>query len=105
MAEMLDHSWVQWSVFMRHHLSPRRWLRARRFAVLAAVALGLASPTQASAETVLKFGVASVNEGLLPLRVANDQGLFKAEGITAELMDFHGGGPTGHAFPWGALHS
>jgi len=53
---------------MRHDLSLTRRLRARRLAVLAAIAFGLALPTQAIAETVLKFGVASVNEGLLPLR-------------------------------------
>ena len=76
---------------MRHHLSACRWLGLARFAVLATVVLGLALPMRASAETVLKFGVASVNEGLLPLRVANDQGLFKAEGIAVEFLDFRGG--------------
>jgi NitT/TauT family transport system substrate-binding protein len=88
---------------MRHNLSLRRRLRARRFAVVAAVAFGLALPTQAIAETVLKFGVASVNEGLLPLRVANDQGFLKAEGITAEFLDFRGGGPTVQAFAGGSV--
>jgi len=88
---------------MRHDLSLTRGLRARRFAVLAAIAFGLALPTQAIAETVLKFGVASVNEGLLPLRVANDQGFLKAEGITAEFLDFRGGGPTVQAFAGGSV--
>ena len=53
---------------MRYDLSLSHGFRARRFAVLAAIAFGLALSTQAIAETVLKFGVASVNEGLLPLR-------------------------------------
>ena len=88
---------------MRHDLSLTRGLRARRFVVVAAVAFGLALPTQAIAETVLKFGVASVNEGLLPLRVANDQGFLKAEGITAEFLDFRGGGPTVQAFAGGSV--
>ena len=88
---------------MSHDLSLRHGLRARRFVVVAAVALGLALPTQAIAETVLKFGVASVNEGLLPLRVANDQGFLKAEGITAEFLDFRGGGPTVQAFAGGSV--
>jgi len=88
---------------MRHDLSLTHGLRARRFVVVAAVALGLALPTQAIAETVLKFGVASVNEGLLPLRVANDQGFLKAEGITAEFLDFRGGGPTVQTFAGGSV--
>ena len=40
---------------MRYDLFLRHGLRARRFAVVAAIALGLALPTQAIAETVLKF--------------------------------------------------
>ena len=88
---------------MRHHLSACRWLGLARFAVLATVVLGLALPMRASAETVLKFGVASVNEGLLPVRVANDQGLFKAEGIAVEFLDFRGGGPTVQAFAAGSV--
>ena len=88
---------------MRHDLSTCRWLGLARFAVLSTAVLGFTLPTRASAETVLKFGVASVNEGLLPLRVANDQGLFKAEGIAVEFLDFRGGGPTVQAFAAGSV--
>src|SRR3954468_24339774 len=88
---------------MYHDPFVRRRLRVRRLAMVAAVALGLALPAPATAETALKFGVASVNEGLLPLRVANDQGFLKAEGITAEFLDFRGGGPTVQAFAGGSV--
>ncbi|MEI8152314.1 MAG: ABC transporter substrate-binding protein [Hyphomicrobiales bacterium] len=74
-----------------------------RFAVLGAAALGLALPAPAGAQTVLKMGVASVNEGLLALRVANDQGYFKAEGIAVEFIDFRGGGPAVQAFAGGSV--
>jgi sulfonate transport system substrate-binding protein len=76
---------------------------ARRLAIVATAALALALPAPATAQTVLKFGVASVNEGLLPVRVANDQGFFKAEGITVEFIDFRGGGPTVQAFAGGSV--
>ncbi|MEW6453966.1 MAG: ABC transporter substrate-binding protein [Pseudomonadota bacterium] len=57
----------------------------------------------ARAQTVLKFGVAAVNEGLLALRVANDQGFFKDAGIAAEFVDFRGGGPAVQAFAGGSV--
>jgi NitT/TauT family transport system substrate-binding protein len=84
--------------FFRHSQS-----RVRRLAILAAAALAVTLPSAASAETVLKFGIASVNEGLLPLRMANDQGFLKAEGIAAEYIDFRGGGPTVQAFASGGV--
>src|SRR5262249_4373445 len=42
-------------------------------------------------------------EGLLPLRIAADQGYFKDAGITAEFLDFRGGGPTVQAFASGSV--
>lgn len=79
------------------------WRRSAIRAILVAMALGVAAPAPASAQAVLKFGVASLNEGLLALRVANDQGFFKAAGITAEFIDFRGGGPTVQAFAGGSV--
>ena len=88
---------------MRLNRFAARWLGVRHLAVIAATAAGLALPAPATAQTVLKFGVASINEGLLPLRVANDLGFFKAEGIAVEFIDFRGGGPTVQAFAGGSV--
>jgi NitT/TauT family transport system substrate-binding protein len=74
-----------------------------RLTILALAAIGFAMSSAGHAETNLKFGVAAVNEGLLPLRVASDQGLLKAAGITAEFVDFRGGGPTVQAFAGGGV--
>jgi NitT/TauT family transport system substrate-binding protein len=87
---------------MRFILSRPR-LTGRHLAILAMAAIGFAVPSASRAETVLKFGVASVNEGLLPLRLAGEQGFLKAEGITAEFIDFRGGGPTVQAFAGGSV--
>src|ERR1044072_2939324 len=76
---------------------------ALKLAAAAALTMGLSFTTLAQAQTVLKFGVASVNEGLLPLRIAADQGYFKDAGITAEFLDFRGGGPTVQAFASGSV--
>lgn len=81
------------------HLSIRNTIRASALALAASLAL----VPPAGAQTVLKFGVAAVNEGLLPLRVANDQGFLKEAGITAEFIDFKGGGPTVQAFAGGSV--
>src|SRR5688500_8302349 len=83
---------------MRHPMI-RNAVSASALALAAVLTLSL----PAAAQTVLKFGVASVNEGLLPLRVANDQGFFKEAGITAEFIDFRGGGPTVQAFAGGSV--
>jgi sulfonate transport system substrate-binding protein len=74
-----------------------------KLAAAAALTMGLSLAAPAQAQTVLKFGVASVNEGLLPLRIAADQGYFKEAGITAEFLDFRGGGPTVQAFASGSV--
>ena len=72
--------------------------------ILVAVALlGLSLPTSARSQTLLKFGVAAVNEGMLPIRVAIDQGYLKAAGMTAEFIDFKGGGPTVQGFAGGSV--
>jgi NitT/TauT family transport system substrate-binding protein len=58
------------------------------------------SPAQNKA---LKLAVPSVNEGLLPIRIAIDRGLFKAEGVNVELINFRGGGPAVQAFAGGGV--
>ncbi|RAI43011.1 ABC transporter substrate-binding protein [Rhodoplanes roseus] len=77
---------------------------ARLWMTLALVATTLAAaPRPALSQTVLKFGTANVNEGLLPLQVAIDQGFLKAEGIQAEYVNFQGGGPAVQAFVGGSI--
>jgi len=88
---------------MRHDLSFSRRLRSRGLAALTAAALGFTLSAPAFAETVLKFGVASINEGLLPVRIASEQGYLKADGIGIEFVDFRGGGPTVQAFASGSV--
>jgi NitT/TauT family transport system substrate-binding protein len=75
--------------------------RGARLALVTLFALLCIVPAQA--QTVLKFGVAAVNEGLLALRVANDTGLFKEAGIAVEFIDFRGGGPAVQAFAGGSV--
>lgn len=77
--------------------------RARRLCAVAATAGLLLSALPARADTKLKLAVASVNEGLLPIRVAMSQGFFKAEGIDVELVDFRGGGPAVQGFASGGV--
>lgn len=77
---------------------------ARLLGILIAVCASLyfVTPSRAQQKT-LKLAVPSVNEGLLPIKLAIDQGLFKAEGITIELIDFRGGGPAVQAFAAGGV--
>lgn len=74
---------------------PRRRVVRGGAALLAALSL---APAAATAQTTLKLAVPSVNEGLLTIRVAIDQGLLKAEGIVVDLVSFRGGGPAVQAF-------
>jgi NitT/TauT family transport system substrate-binding protein len=76
---------------------------ARLLGILIAVCGTLCVVTPSRAQKALKLAVPSVNEGLLPIKVAIDQGLFKAEGITIELIDFRGGGPAVQAFAAGGV--
>ena len=74
------------------------------FRVLALVAAlpGLAA-TAARAETVVTLGAAALSAGSLPIVVAEQRGLFKAEGITIKRLDFKGGGPAVQALAAGSL--
>ncbi|MBF8299938.1 MAG: transporter substrate-binding protein [Acidobacteria bacterium] len=76
---------------------------ARLLGVLTVVAASVCLVTPARAQKTLKLAVPSVNEGLLPIKVAIDQGFFKAEGIAVELINFRGGGPAVQAFAGGGV--
>src|SRR5258708_7542940 len=87
-----------------------RWIMklkiiAARMSRLSVMALACAAwAAQAGAgEATLRLGVAAVNEGLLPIRVAIDQGYFASEGLAVELVDFRGGGPAVQAFVGGGV--
>jgi NitT/TauT family transport system substrate-binding protein len=73
--------------------------------VLAIPALATAGlfPTAAQADTVVTIGAAQLSAGSLPVIVAEQQGLFKAEGITIKKLDFQGGGPAVQALASGSL--
>lgn len=88
---------------MRDVLSAIRRLRPGGPRVLAVAALALALPGSAAAQTTLKFGVAAVNEGVLSLQVAKDQGFLKSEGVDLEYINFRGGGPAVQAFAAGSV--
>jgi NitT/TauT family transport system substrate-binding protein len=77
---------------------------ARLLGILIAVcgSLCVVTPSRAQKQA-LKLAVPSVNEGMLPIKLAIDQGLFKAEGITVELINFRGGGPAVQAFAAGGV--
>jgi NitT/TauT family transport system substrate-binding protein len=76
---------------------------ARLPGILIAICGSLCVATPSSAQRALKLAVPSVNEGMLPIKLAIDQGLFKAEGITVELINFRGGGPAVQAFAAGGV--
>lgn len=76
----------------------------RRLTVLASLVpiIGLGA-LPASAETVLKVGAAANSAGSLPIVVADQQGLFKAEGLSYERIDFKGGAPAVQALAAGSI--
>ncbi|MGX1097434.1 ABC transporter substrate-binding protein [Amorphus sp. MBR-141] len=76
----------------------------RRLTVLAALVpvIGLGA-LPAHAETALKVGAAANSAGSLPIVVADQQGLFKEEGLTYERIDFKGGAPAVQALAAGSI--
>jgi NitT/TauT family transport system substrate-binding protein len=76
-----------------------------RLAALVVGALGVlpltAGDTQAA--TALKIGSAQVSIASVPVVVAIQQKLFEAEGISAEIVDFDGGGPAVQALAGGGI--
>jgi NitT/TauT family transport system substrate-binding protein len=83
-------------------LAERGLARLAALPIAVCASLLLATPSPAQNKT-LKLAVPSVNEGLLPIRVAIDQGFFKAEGVNVELINFRGGGPAVQAFAGGGV--
>src|SRR3984885_9083603 len=61
--------------------------------VLGAVAALMLTVGSLQAATALRIGSAQVSIASIPVVVAIQQKLFEAEGITAEIIDFDGGGP------------
>ncbi|MGO6694451.1 ABC transporter substrate-binding protein [Rhizobium johnstonii] len=59
--------------------------------------------TAQAQETTLKIGAAQVSSGSLPVIVADQEGLFKAEGLAYERFDFKGGGPAVQALASGSI--
>jgi NitT/TauT family transport system substrate-binding protein len=57
----------------------------------------------ARAETTLRIGSAQLSIASIPVVVAIQQKLFQAEGITAEIVDFDGGGPAVQALAGGGI--
>src|ERR1700689_991955 len=57
----------------------------------------------ARAETALRIGSSQLSIASIPVVVAIQQKLFEAEGITAEIVDFDGGGPAVQALAGGGV--
>lgn len=70
---------------------------------LLVLAGGLLAAVSVRAETELKFGAAQSSAGSLPLVVAQQKGLFAAEGIRMERIDFKGGAPAVQALASGSI--
>lgn len=86
--------------------APRLRKRANfRFAFLMLGACGaIASCTDAAqAATTLRIASAQQSIASIPVVVAMQQKLFEAEGITAEIIDFDGGGPAVQALAGGGV--
>jgi NitT/TauT family transport system substrate-binding protein len=68
-------------------------------------AVGLLALTAVSAEaaTALRIGSSQLSIASIPVVVAIQQKLFEAEGITAEIVDFDGGGPAVQALAGGGV--
>ena len=81
----------------------RSILRSRLIAPLAgAIVLHLTSGGLQAA-TALRIGSAQISIASVPVVVAIQQKLFEAEGITAEIVDFDGGGPAVQALAGGGI--
>ena len=76
-----------------------------RLVALAFCAWGMiaASIATARAETMLRIASSQVSIASIPVVVAIQQKLFQAEGISAEIVDFDGGGPAVQALAGGGV--
>ena len=75
-------------------------MRSPRIAVIAMLAAVLAFP--AWADTTVTLASAQQSVGTLPVVVAEQRGLFKAEGLKIEIVDFNGGGAAVQALAGGS---
>ncbi|MFG1185374.1 ABC transporter substrate-binding protein [Xanthobacter aminoxidans] len=80
----------------------RRRFQSLLFAAALLPLAGLSSMA-ASAETLLKIGVAQLSAGGLPVLVADQKGFFAEEGLKYERLDFKGGGPVAQALASGSI--
>ncbi len=80
-------------------------MRAGFALVLALCAWGaiIWSSGAAQAATALRIASAQLSIASIPVVVAMEQKLFEAEGITAEIVDFDGGGPAVQALAGGGV--
>jgi NitT/TauT family transport system substrate-binding protein len=76
-----------------------------RLVALAVCALSMvvASTAMVRAETSLRIASSQVSIASIPVVVAIQQKLFQAEGISAEIVDFDGGGPAVQALAGGGV--
>lgn len=75
-----------------------------RSMLFAAVILPLVGAACAArAETIVKLGAAQPSAGSLPIVVADQKGLFAAEGLKYERLDFKGGAPAAQALAAGSI--
>jgi NitT/TauT family transport system substrate-binding protein len=72
-------------------------------AVVGAVAALMLTVGSLQAATALRIGSAQVSIASIPVVVAIQQKLFEAEGLSAEIVDFDGGGPAVQALAGGGV--
>jgi NitT/TauT family transport system substrate-binding protein len=70
---------------------------------IAALVFCAGSVVAVRAETALRIGSAQLSIASIPVVVAMQQKLFQAEGISAEIVDFEGGGPAVQALAGGGI--
>src|SRR5258706_16045575 len=72
-------------------MNPAPTIRAMMFFAAAMVFLGIAGPVGAAPATPFKIGIAAPTVNMLPLWMGQDAGLFKARGLTVEIVNTDGG--------------
>jgi NitT/TauT family transport system substrate-binding protein len=85
---------------LRRH--PAGHVRSASFALCAWLAVSIGGPA-ANAATSLHIASAQLSIASIPVVVAIQQKLFEAEGLTAEIVDFDGGGPAVQALAGGGV--
>src|SRR5437762_1658279 len=72
-------------------MNPVHPIRAMAFFAAAMVFLGTTGAAAAAAATPFKIGIAAPTVNMLPLWMGQDAGLFKARGLTVEIVNTDGG--------------